>query len=174
MANLPRERGYTLLELMIAFAIAGTLSAIAVPSLSSWIQNSRIEAAAQAISTGVLLARSEAITRNQNIHVSSVDNNLFHICVDPGDDTSCDSALQNDYITKISVEPEVIIEGDKATEDGLVFSTRGRLLEQSRTALFTICDTRGDKYGIRFQINQVGRVLLRPIDTEAGESCQLT
>ena len=163
-----------MLELMIAFAIAGTLTAIAVPALSSWIQNSRIDAATQTLSTGIMLARSEAITRNQDVHVSTFDGNVFHICVAPNKDKSCDPSLQDDYIGNIALAGELLLDGDKSTEDGLIFSTRGRLTELSRSALYTICDSRGDKHGMRFQINQVGRVLFRPIDTDAGESCKIT
>lgn len=174
LKSLPRERGFTLLELMIAFAIVGILSAVAIPSISSWIQNSRIDAAAQTLSAGILLARSEAITRNQDIHVSSADGNVLHICVAPVGAATCDATLQDEYIGNIALEDELILNGDKATEDGLFFSTRGRLMELSRSALYTICDSRGGEHGVRFEINQVGRVLSRPIDTDAGESCSLT
>lgn len=174
MNRLPREQGYTLIELMIAFAIAGTLIGIAVPSVSSWVQNSRIDAATQSLSTGIMLARNEAITRNQDIHVSTFDDNIFHICVAPTKTKTCDPSLEDDYIGNVALSEDVLLDGDKSTEDGLIFSTRGRLTELPRSALYTICDSRGDEHGMRFQINQVGRVLLRPIDTAAGESCKLT
>ena len=47
---MPRSRGFTLIELMIAVAIVAILAAIAIPSYSEYIRRSRITEAISALS----------------------------------------------------------------------------------------------------------------------------
>jgi len=61
------QRGMTLIELMIALAVAGVLFGLAMPTFRAWIQNSQIRTAADAVINGIQLARSEAIRRNKPV-----------------------------------------------------------------------------------------------------------
>ena len=58
------DRGFSLVELMVAVAVAGVLVAIAIPSFDSFILSNRLSSYASAFSAGVRVARSEAIKRN--------------------------------------------------------------------------------------------------------------
>jgi type IV fimbrial biogenesis protein FimT len=60
-------RGFTLVELMTALGISAILVAIAVPTMRSFIENSRIRAASESLQNGLSLARNEAVRRNQRI-----------------------------------------------------------------------------------------------------------
>lgn len=62
------QNGVTLIELMIGLAIFAILLAFAVPNFSNFMQNSRIRNAAEAIQSGLNLARAEAVRRNTNIN----------------------------------------------------------------------------------------------------------
>src|SRR5262245_58381829 len=71
-----KQRGFTVIEVVIVITIAGLLLAAALPSAGTWIRNSRIRTAAESISTGLQKARNEAVRRNQNVGfylVSDVD-----------------------------------------------------------------------------------------------------
>ena len=57
-------RGFSLIELMVTVAIAAVLLALAIPSFSSWIQNTRIRNVAQDIYAGVQRTKTEAVQRN--------------------------------------------------------------------------------------------------------------
>ena len=58
------QRGFSLLELMIAVAIFSIVMAIALPSFQSMLDNAKTKAVAESILSGLRLARSEAIKRN--------------------------------------------------------------------------------------------------------------
>lgn len=60
-------KGFTIIELMIAVAIVGILAAIAMPSFTYSIQNNRVKTAATDMHISLLLARSEAIKRNDDV-----------------------------------------------------------------------------------------------------------
>lgn len=64
---LGRDRGFTLVELLIALALMGILLAMAMPSYRTWIQNTRIRTTAESLLNGLQLARNEALRRNANV-----------------------------------------------------------------------------------------------------------
>ncbi len=64
---LKRARGVTLIELMIGLAIFAMLLGVGLPSLGAWLANSRVRATAESLQSGLAMARSEAMRRNQNV-----------------------------------------------------------------------------------------------------------
>lgn len=74
--------GFSLIELIIAIAIVGLVSAIAMPSYATWIKNSRVRTAAESIQNGLQTARAEAVKRNASIQFSLSANSNWSIdCV---------------------------------------------------------------------------------------------
>ena len=61
---LLRQRGFTLVELMIGLAIVGLLLMQAIPSFSAWIQNMQVRNSAEALLNGLQLARTQAVRSN--------------------------------------------------------------------------------------------------------------
>jgi type IV fimbrial biogenesis protein FimT len=62
-----KQRGFTVIEVVIVVAVIGFLLAAAAPSASAWIRNSRIRTAAESIAVGLQQARNEAVRRNQPV-----------------------------------------------------------------------------------------------------------
>jgi len=60
-------RGFSLFELLYVIAVAGVLAAIAVPSFSAVVSDSRRTAALNAVVGAIQFARSEAIKRAEEI-----------------------------------------------------------------------------------------------------------
>ncbi|MCK9389927.1 MAG: GspH/FimT family pseudopilin, partial [Sulfuritalea sp.] len=63
----------SLVELAIGLLIVGTLLALAAPSYTGWIQNTKIRTTAEAILNGLQLARAEAVRRNTQIRFQLTD-----------------------------------------------------------------------------------------------------
>lgn len=61
------QRGVSLIETMIGLVIASLLLAVGVPSFSTFMQNTHIRNAAEAVQNGLSLARTEAVQRNTNV-----------------------------------------------------------------------------------------------------------
>jgi type IV fimbrial biogenesis protein FimT len=60
-------RGFTLIELLIALAIMALLLGLGLPAFTAWLANSKVRNAAETLQTGLSLARSEAMRRNQTV-----------------------------------------------------------------------------------------------------------
>jgi type IV fimbrial biogenesis protein FimT len=65
-----RSRGFTLLELMTAIAVAAILAAVSIPMYTSFVRNQRVKTAAYDLSYALTLARGEALKRNSPVAVS--------------------------------------------------------------------------------------------------------
>ena len=67
-----RDRGFSLIELIVVVAIVAVMAAAALPAISNYIRNYRIKGAAQVVAGEVQTARSKAIMGNTNNGVSFV------------------------------------------------------------------------------------------------------
>ena len=61
--------GFTLVELMIVLVIAAVLLAIAAPGFRTLLERNRLQSASSNLFTSLMLARSEALKRNQPVWV---------------------------------------------------------------------------------------------------------
>lgn len=64
MSTLRASRGFTLIEMLVALAIAGVLASMAAPSFKDLIVSTRLSSYASNLMSGAMLARAEAIRRN--------------------------------------------------------------------------------------------------------------
>jgi len=90
---MTRNRGFSLIELMVTITIVVLLILMALPSYSQWLTNTRIRNAAESIHNGLQFARNEAVQRNTNVRfelgASGAD---WTVCLLPSGKTSCADA----------------------------------------------------------------------------------
>lgn len=70
-----RQRGLTLVELVVSLAIAAILTTLALPSVTTLLVGNRIRTGGTDLMTALLLARSEAIKRNAQVAVQPANGN---------------------------------------------------------------------------------------------------
>ena len=67
-----RARGFTLPELLIVVTVLAVLTAAGLPSFTEFLRNQRVKTASFDIYSSLVVARSEAITRNASIKVEPI------------------------------------------------------------------------------------------------------
>lgn len=108
-ACTPRKNtGFTGIELLVTLVIAAILAALAGPSFSGLVNNTRLSSTMARLATDLNRARSEAIKRNVRVLVCVRDvagtncgtgtdwSNGWLVCYDGNQDGSCDVATASD------------------------------------------------------------------------------
>jgi type IV fimbrial biogenesis protein FimT len=67
MSKIPRQRGFSMIEVMVTLAIIVVMLATAVPSMAEWLRNTKVRNATEAIQRGLQRARAESLRRNANV-----------------------------------------------------------------------------------------------------------
>ncbi len=78
MRHLKRQRGLTLIELLVAMVIGGVLMVAAAPSFQEYRLNSSLRENGNALYSQTLLAQSEAIKRNATVRVA-IDDGVIQV-----------------------------------------------------------------------------------------------
>lgn len=85
-----KNNGFTLIELMIAIAVAGILLAVALPSFTGLIERKRIGAVAEVVVSQLQYARSEAIKSSRDITVEFLADGSTTWSMGMTDAANCD------------------------------------------------------------------------------------
>lgn len=72
-----RQAGASLLELVIAIAVMAGMIGLSIPAVSDWADNNRIKATADAMISGLQLAKMEAVRRNTQARFALTDTPTF-------------------------------------------------------------------------------------------------
>jgi len=160
---MKKHPGFTLVELMVVLAIAGVVMAFAIPAMGNFIKNERLVTQINTLVGHLAYARSEAVTRRQQVILCASSNS-----------TSCLGAdWANGWILFIDADNsstftanEVILRA-KATLEGsntLVSSTGSMIIYDNRgfspnsNGVFSLCDDRGAAHVKSISITNTGRV----------------
>lgn len=161
--------GFTLLELMMATVMVAILAAIALPSYQSLRQEQMVRAATQALYTDMMLLKSEAIKRNQNISLFVFNSGLSNWCyrIDIDDDGSC-SCTDTDGCS--SLEGRKGADASEFPGITLTFNASKVTFSPRRgTANAGGIELQSDNYQSRVKISDLGRVsVCSPNDSLGG------
>lgn len=172
-----KQKGFTLVELMIVLVVGGILVALAAPNMRVYLLNSRLVTTTNALMSDLALARSEAVKRNNDVIICTADDPMgAPLCDGAGGDwangwivfSSTDGT--NDYDpVKEGAQHRLLRRSDgasgaavtlasNATADArVIFESDGTINSAGATANFAICDDRAEDHGRLVSIGPTGR-----------------
>ena len=157
------KRGFTLVEVIVAIAVVAIISAIALPSMSSFLVKMRVDNEISEIQRLLLTARNMAINTGKNTTVCPLSGGActtnWHneISVFTNSDNSLatnNNFAAPDELVKIK---DGIKSGDKLqyTQQSIIYTPDGRLLTTS--ANFSYCPKNNADYSRGISISLSGR-----------------
>ena len=148
------SKGFTLLELVVALAIAGALLIFAIPGWRAYIADLEIRDRVDALVEMLSLARSEAIRRNGRVNLCpSADQKT---CSDTGawetgwlvyvdlDDDGAPDAAERIVRVEGQARPGITIRGNRPVSDYVSYTPTGHTRMRNgalQMGTFTICRT---------------------------------
>ena len=147
------EKGFTLVELMVAVVVLGILIAIAVPSFTKQIQRNQMRSTMADFITAVAYARSQAVTRAKPIFVrstSATDDWASGWCVT--ESANCTGATP---LRTFDGPKGLTTKGASSTVTSFEFDSQGHL-KGSSTSL-SLCSSDGT--GKKITVLQLGQAL---------------
>jgi type IV fimbrial biogenesis protein FimT len=109
--NSNKNKGLTLIEILVTVTVFAILIAIAAPSLNDFTERNRLSSQTNILVAHLNLARSEAVKRNQSIS-TCISNSAFSACLSPGATTS--QPWENGWIVFVDMDGD----GNYETGDG--------------------------------------------------------
>jgi len=154
---LRRLAGFTLVELVVAMAIVLILTVVAVPAMTTWMANARVQGIAEQLQNSVRLAQSEAMRRGRQT-VLVLTNST------PGATATPASNGKNWYIQALPLlsgeaigDTAAYVQGSAISSDTrtgitgpavVCFNSIGRQVSNSATGLGSNCTAQTQTYAI--------------------------
>jgi len=153
--------GYTLMELIITLLIVSVLAAVAVPNMQVFVKNERLTSQINTLISHLMLARSEAVKRNQPVILCASSNGA----------TCTSSAAEDGWIVYVDADSsgtlnagDELIKVQQALEGNVTLNNLSIVTYDSRgfapnsAAIFSLCDDRGTSEAKVLSISKTGRV----------------
>lgn len=180
------NRGFTIIELMIALAIVAITFGYAIPAMQTAIQNNRLTIQANDLIADLNLARSEAIKRGLRVIICRSDTaeSTTPACggakawedgrmtfVDANSNGIYDKGTDDILLRargQIGVDSMTIRgKGDATMQNQITYTGQGMTSLPSGTHYFTICDDRGPARAKAVLVDRTGRASIVRTDTLA-------
>jgi type IV fimbrial biogenesis protein FimT len=171
-STMPRGGGFTLLEMMVALAVAAVLVALATPAFRDTLLNTRRERTVSGLTRALHLARSESLRSGRPAVVCRLEQS--DRCAPREADWSPGWHVfvkQNDAdTTRLAVGDRLLLEA-RAADGNHVTSNRDNYVyrpfnRRSTNGTLVICDDRGTRAARAVIVSHTGRP--RVADQDAG------
>lgn len=159
MQALPVERRYkramkkvtgiTLIELLVALAVAAVLLGVAVPSFTTMIKSNRLTTQVNMFVTSMNFARNEAINRRQNFTVRARDEDWQRGWEVLNSDGEVERVVQ-------ALDPTTTFTADNDTVE-FTYQPNGRITDLMGDTL-RMCDDRTGEQGREIIVSPTGRL----------------
>jgi type IV fimbrial biogenesis protein FimT len=145
--NVPRQAGFSLVELMITVAVFALLMMAAVPSFQAWIAGARVRSVAESLQNSLRMSQTEAVRRSRQTSfvltnaqpaldaAPAGNGSNWYARVLP--QTAGEAANENDFIVgeTFARQSGVTVTGPAL----LCFNSMGRLVSNGATGLGEDC-----------------------------------
>jgi prepilin-type N-terminal cleavage/methylation domain-containing protein len=149
---MPRNKGFTLIELMIVIAILSIMAAIAIPGWLSWRDGAKIRGAASSLKADFERAKLRAVRVNGNVCVLFTGNTTYQIFTDLNEDSSLDAG--EDTIANRTLPAGVSITGNTFSANRMSFNSRG--IPDGSAGTVTLTSAGGKRFDV--VVSMFGRV----------------
>jgi type IV fimbrial biogenesis protein FimT len=148
-----RQRGFTMIELLVTISIAATMMTIAIPSFQSFLLQSRLTGHTNDLVLAMAYAKSEAVKRGANVEVCASD-----------DETTCSGDWQDGWVVRTAagdvLDAHTSYSGTIcADEASIVFRNSGFPVDD---IVFNLYDSRGVGSGRNITVSLQGRAATIP------------
>jgi len=124
---MKREKGFTIIELVVIIVIMGVLALIAIPGFSRWLPNYRLRVATRDLFSNFQHAKLTAIKRHRTCAISfdqDIDTTTYDyvVYVDTGNNLELDA--NDEVLTKVLFSKRyegVVFDTSKGGGDGIDF-----------------------------------------------------
>ncbi|WP_341888459.1 GspH/FimT family pseudopilin [Variovorax sp. YR752] len=149
-----RQRGFTLVELVVTIAVLALILFAAMPSIGTWLENTRIRNVADSLQNGLQLARGEAVRRNQSMSLWLVSLN------DPAvlsDDCSL-SGASGAWIVSVNSPVGHCADAPSTTSSPMIVIGRASGDSGGRVSVVAVQSADGSTEGTSVTFNGFGRI----------------
>jgi len=176
-----RERGFTLVELMVILCIFGIMIYIAAPNFIGMIRHQRFRELSRSTYTGLVIGRNEAVRQGRKV-TCTLGPVLVQVFVDNDGDAEFGEGDESLFVypqsgdwfaVRQGVEPTAIRDGMwfSADDDGLyvIFNSQGYSVtpqDEFRDVVFTVTDNDSAYDAQRLlEVSVAGAVILKKPDS---------
>lgn len=170
-----KNRGFSLIELLVALAVVVIVTTLAVPSFSRLVDSNRVETAAAGLSAAAMLARSEAIKRGTIVALCAgsgvacgtdwgagwtvfLDADRDCAIGSPADVLRTDGGGTLSALTAVRAGSGTAVRCVQFSGPGYIFGLDGGVADG---VLFRVCGR--EHIGRRFELGMVGRGAVREV-----------
>lgn len=173
MTKLNRISGFTLIEMLVTMTVMAIALAIAAPSFSLFVKNSRLATETNDFSSDLALARSEAARRGLRTSMCISSNGTS--CATSGSNWSEGRIVFTDVdangvvdasdtilrVTPSVTSKQITITASGFTNNYLIQFRPNGAISSSTNGIIKICDDRVGAYGREIEILLTGRIALK-------------
>jgi len=161
---MKKHSGFTLVELMVVVAIAGMAMAFAIPAMGTFIKNERLVTQINTLVGHLAYARSEAVTRRQQVILCASSNMtscsgadwatgwILFIDADNGSDFDAGEQILRAKAPLEGIGTTLV----SSAGSMVIYDNRG--FSPNANGVFSLCDDRGAAHVKSISITNTGRV----------------
>ena len=168
-----KNKGFTLIELIVVIVIVSIIVSFAIPSFIQVKINNTLSSGITNFSNGLLIARSEAVKRNNRVSVCkttdptnatptcSATNTVFWnqgwIAFTDSNGDGAITVADGDTVLKVGnpLENNYVLKGQTDVSNFVTYTSTG---EVSKPGIFVLCKDANTKYAKQLSIGLSGRI----------------